>query len=164
MFLAALHANFTDSVVAGNAPVSRRDGKTVHGRQNPRHLAIISRRLAPLDEKWEKSSANPPCTAGQILIFCPRSAERRPGGSWNVRGQQELTCMMDEIRAKRDEIYAIARRHKTEQLRARAGNSKAKNKWLNARVVQRSGGREAERCPLYAALSRPTVAESVGQA
>ena len=25
-------------------------------------------------------------------------------------------CMMDEIRAKRDEIYAIARRHKAERL------------------------------------------------
>ena len=25
-------------------------------------------------------------------------------------------CMMDEIRAKRDEIYAIARRHKVEKL------------------------------------------------
>ena len=25
-------------------------------------------------------------------------------------------CMMDEIRAKRDEIYAIARRHKAEKL------------------------------------------------
>ena len=25
-------------------------------------------------------------------------------------------CMLDEIRAKRDEIYAIARRHKAEKL------------------------------------------------
>ena len=25
-------------------------------------------------------------------------------------------CMMDEIRAKRDEIYAIARKHKAEKL------------------------------------------------
>ena len=68
--------------------------------------------------------------------------------------EETKMCMLDEIRAKRDEIYAIARRHKAEQLRARAGNSEAKNNWLNARVVQRSGGREAERCPLYAALSR----------
>jgi len=29
---------------------------------------------------------------------------------------RNLMCMMDEIRAKRDEIYAIARRHKAEKL------------------------------------------------
>ena len=56
---AALHANFTDSVVSGKAPVSRRDGKTIHGRQNPRHFAIISRRLAPLDEKWGEVQPTP---------------------------------------------------------------------------------------------------------
>ena len=28
-------------------------------------------------------------------------------------------CMMDEIRAKRDEIYAIARKHKAERLSTR---------------------------------------------
>ena len=43
-------------VESGKAAVSRRDSKTVHSRQNPRSFAIISRRIAPLDEKWGKSS------------------------------------------------------------------------------------------------------------
>ena len=30
--------------------------------------------------------------------------------------QEKNMCMLDEIRAKRDEIYAIARRHKAEKL------------------------------------------------
>ena len=30
--------------------------------------------------------------------------------------QGKTMCMLDEIRAKRDEIYAIARRHKAEKL------------------------------------------------
>jgi hypothetical protein len=31
-------------------------------------------------------------------------------------GTRQKMCMLDEIRAKRDEIYAIARRHKAEKL------------------------------------------------
>ena len=34
---------------------------------------------------------------------------------WYNVGTSEM-CMMDEIRAKRDEIYAIARKHKAEKL------------------------------------------------
>ena len=34
---------------------------------------------------------------------------------WYNTGREDM-CMMDEIRAKRDEIYAIARRHKAEKL------------------------------------------------
>ena len=30
--------------------------------------------------------------------------------------QEKKMCMLDEIRAKRDEIYAIARKHKAEKL------------------------------------------------
>ena len=33
----------------------RRDGQTVYNRQQLRYLAIISRRLVPLNEKWGKS-------------------------------------------------------------------------------------------------------------
>lgn len=40
---------------AGKALEPRRDGKTAHNLQQPRYLAIISRRLAPLNEKWGKS-------------------------------------------------------------------------------------------------------------
>ena len=36
-------------------------------------------------------------------------------------------CMLDEIRAKRDEIYAIARRHKAEKL------------WVFGSYVRREG-------------------------
>ena len=36
-----------------------------------------------------------------------------PNCGWEV---QENMCMLDEIRAKRDEIYAIARKHKAEKL------------------------------------------------
>ena len=35
------------------------------------------------------------------------------GGS---RRGREIMCMLDEIRARRDEIYAIARKHKAEKL------------------------------------------------
>ena len=35
----------------------------------------------------------------------------RTDGEWRVK-----MCMLDEIRAKRDEIYAIARKHKAEGL------------------------------------------------
>ena len=31
-------------------------------------------------------------------------------------GKEKKMCMLDEIRAKRDEIYAIARKHKAEKL------------------------------------------------
>ena len=31
-------------------------------------------------------------------------------------GSETKMCMLDEIRAKRDEIYAIARKHKAEKL------------------------------------------------
>ena len=41
---------------AGKALEPRRDGKTAHNLQQTRYLAIISRRLAPLNEKWGKSS------------------------------------------------------------------------------------------------------------
>lgn len=44
---------------AGKALEPRRDGKTAHNLQQPRYLAIISRRLAPLNEKWGKSSTQP---------------------------------------------------------------------------------------------------------
>jgi hypothetical protein len=40
---------------SGKALEPRRDGKTAHNRQQPRYLAIISRRLAPLNEEWGKS-------------------------------------------------------------------------------------------------------------
>ena len=33
-----------------------------------------------------------------------------------MRGRNLKMCMLDEIRAKRDEIYAIARKHKAEKL------------------------------------------------
>jgi len=33
-----------------------------------------------------------------------------------ARSKEDAMCMLDEIRAKRDEIYAIARRHKVEKL------------------------------------------------
>ena len=33
-----------------------------------------------------------------------------------MSGKRGKMCMLDEIRAKRDEIYAIARRHKAERL------------------------------------------------
>ena len=52
----APHANFTDSVESSKVPVSRHGGKTAYGRQNTRSFAIISRRIAPPDEKWGKSS------------------------------------------------------------------------------------------------------------
>ena len=39
------------------------------------------------------------------------------GGLGSGTGKrQDNMCMLDEIRAKRDEIYAIARRHKAEKL------------------------------------------------
>jgi hypothetical protein len=41
---------------SGKALEPRRDGKTAHNRQQPRYLAIISRRLAHLNEEWGKSS------------------------------------------------------------------------------------------------------------
>ena len=41
---------------SGKALEPRRDGKTEHNRQQPHYLAIILRRLAPLNEKWGKSS------------------------------------------------------------------------------------------------------------
>jgi hypothetical protein len=44
------------SAKPGKALEPRRDGKTAHNRHLPRYLAIISRRLAPLNEKWGKSS------------------------------------------------------------------------------------------------------------
>jgi hypothetical protein len=36
--------------------------------------------------------------------------------TFGVKEQEKNMCMLDEIRAKRDEIYAIARRHKAEKL------------------------------------------------
>ena len=33
-----------------------------------------------------------------------------------MRGRDWMMCMLDEIRAKRDEIYVIARKHKAEKL------------------------------------------------
>lgn len=45
---------------AGKALGPRRDGKTAHNLQQTRYLAIISRRLAPLNEKWGKSSLPTP--------------------------------------------------------------------------------------------------------
>ena len=46
----------------------------------------------------------------------------RPHSAWNAN-----MCMLDEIRAKRDEIYAIARRHKAEKL------------WVFGSYVRREG-------------------------
>ena len=39
-----------------------------------------------------------------------------PGAGFPASGNRFAMCMLDEIRAKRDEIYAIARRHKAEKL------------------------------------------------
>ena len=56
------------------------------------------------------------------------SAKAEPEGCASIRavsmkpppstafGAEMNMCMLDEIRAKRDEIYAIARRHKAEKL------------------------------------------------
>ena len=46
------------------------------------------------------------------MLYYFRSAKAKP---WYVVGDFKM-CMMDEICAKRDEIYAIARKHKAEKL------------------------------------------------
>jgi len=43
------------SAESDKALAPRRDCQTMYNRQQPRYLAIISRRLAPLNEKWGKS-------------------------------------------------------------------------------------------------------------
>jgi hypothetical protein len=42
----------------------------------------------------------------------------QPSGSFGImlESRKRRMCMLDEIRAKRDEIYAIARKHKAEKL------------------------------------------------
>ena len=49
-----------------------------------------------------------------------KSSPLRKQGGWGiifgVFGELGDMCMLDEIRARRDEIYAIARRHKAEKL------------------------------------------------
>ena len=53
------------------------------------------------------------------LIYYLYLDERRPPPRRRNRGvydEKKNMCMLDEIRAKRDEIYAIARRHKAEKL------------------------------------------------
>ncbi|MBO7686014.1 MAG: hypothetical protein J6V72_06515, partial [Kiritimatiellae bacterium] len=53
-----------------------RDCQTMYNRQQPRYLAIISRRLAPLNEKWGKSSYH---QSGLVLEIPPHNhlAENR---------------------------------------------------------------------------------------
>ena len=60
---------------AGKALEPRRDGKTAHNLQQPRYLAIISRRLAPLNEKWGKSRSG---HAGELISPCRLSLGLRP--------------------------------------------------------------------------------------
>ena len=55
-------------------------------------------------------------------------------------------CMMDEIRVKRDEIYAIARKHKAEKLWA-FGSCARKEELLNAAHV--SPTMSARKCLKY---------------
>ena len=45
---------------------------------------------------------------GILAAFCGEGIE--------TRSKEDAMCMLDEIRAKRDEIYAIARKHKAEKL------------------------------------------------
>ena len=43
-------------------------------------------------------------------------AKEGGGRRIGVASRETKMCMLDEIRAKRDEIYAIARKHKAEKL------------------------------------------------
>ena len=60
-----------------------------------------------------------------LFAFCRKTAGwPADGGTKVLKGRplrfsrkQKETSMLDEMRAKRDEIYAIARRHKAEKLR-----------------------------------------------
>ena len=45
---------------------------------------------------------------GILTAFC--------GLDLKTLSKEDAMCMLDEIRAKRDEIYAIAKRHKAEKL------------------------------------------------
>ena len=58
--------------------------------------------------------ANPPPPSSNCPAICC-AAKQPPKGIWYNVGVFKM-CMMDEIRAKRDEIYAIARKHKAKKL------------------------------------------------
>ncbi len=51
-----------------------------------------------------------------IQIFRAGGRARRAAHAAAHGTERKSMCMLDEIRAKRDEIYAIARRHKVERL------------------------------------------------
>ena len=65
--------------------------------------------------------ARRPCYIAYAYIFGKTGLdlfsqnENEKVGIWYNIGGADM-CMMDEIRAKRDEIYAIARKHKAEKL------------------------------------------------
>ena len=50
------HANFADFGGIRQSPEAKRNGTTSHYRQKTHYLAVVSRRIARLKEKWGKSS------------------------------------------------------------------------------------------------------------
>ena len=52
------HANFADFVGIRQSPVEQGKDTTAHNRQEPRHSAVVSRHMTPLNEKWGKSYDN----------------------------------------------------------------------------------------------------------
>jgi hypothetical protein len=56
----------------------RQNGQTVFNHQQLRYLAIISRRLAPLNEKWGKSSREKKtCKLANLKTCQPENCEGR---------------------------------------------------------------------------------------
>ena len=99
---------------AGKALEPRRDGKTAHNLQQPRYLAIISRRLAPLNEKWGKSRllsrsleggslsrfpARPPSARGKKYSQASRKVSRTLAARFRLRKVRVLRPVNTE-RAK----------------------------------------------------------------